>query len=101
MQVATQAARSGSERATAGARVAAQTGEVIRRLAVALRESARGAREIARMAQHQEGGIEQVLKAMNEIALSTADRAQSTQHVEREARSLNDLASSLRDAVKS
>jgi methyl-accepting chemotaxis protein len=100
MRAATEAARSGSERAGAGAQMASRTGEIIRGLAVALRDSARAAREIARVAQHQESGIEQVLKAMNEIAHATADTVQSTQHVEKEARSLNVLASSLRDAVK-
>jgi methyl-accepting chemotaxis protein len=97
---AARAAQAGAERAGASARVASRTSETMRGLAVSLRESARAAREIARVAQQQEGDIEQVLKAMNEIAHATAGTVVSTQHVEREAASLNDLAASLSDAVK-
>jgi methyl-accepting chemotaxis protein len=99
-EAAMRAAQAGGERAGASARVASRTGETIRELAVSLRDSARAAREIARVAQQQEGDIEQVLKAMNEIALATAGTVVSTQHVESEARALNDLAASLRDEVK-
>ncbi len=94
------AAQAGGERAGASARVATRTSETIRELAVSLRESGRAAREIARVAQQQEGDIEQVLKSMNEIALATAGTVVATQHVEGEARSLNELAASLRDEVK-
>ncbi len=97
---ATRAAQAGGERARAGARVAMRTRETIHELAVSLRESARAAREIARVAQQQEGDIEQVLKAMNEISHATAGTVVSTQTVESEARSLNDLAASLREKVK-
>jgi methyl-accepting chemotaxis protein len=93
-------AQSLAERAVAGARVAARTSETMRGLAVSLRESARAAREIARVAQEQEGDIEQVLKAMNEIAHATEGTVVATRHVEREAASLNALAASLQDAVK-
>ena len=99
-EAAARAAQAGGERAGASARVAVQTSETIRGLAVSLRESARAAREIAREAQKQEGDIERVLKAMSEIAHATAGTVVSTQHVEREARSLNDLAASLRAAVQ-
>jgi methyl-accepting chemotaxis protein len=97
---ATRAAQAGGERAGASARVAARTSETIRELAVSLRDSARAAREIARAAQQQEGDIEQVLKAMNEIAHATEGTVVATRNVEHEARSLNDLAASLRDEVK-
>ncbi len=97
---AARAAQAGAERAGATARVATRTSETIRELAMSLRDSARAAREIARVAQQQEGDIEQVLKAMNQITLATAGTVVSTQHVESEARSLNDLAASLRDEVK-
>jgi methyl-accepting chemotaxis protein len=99
-EAAARAAQAGEERAVASARVATQTGETMRGLAVSLRESSRAAREIARDAQQQEGDIERVLKAMSEIAHATAGTVVSTGHVEREARSLNDLAASLRAAVK-
>ena len=94
------AAEVGSQRAKAGARVVDQTGETIRNLAAALRESSRAAKEIARVAQQQENGIEQVLKAMNEIHIATEGTVASTHQVAAEARSLNELATSLRAAVK-
>ena len=97
---ATRAAQAGGERAGASARVANRTSETIRGLAVSLRDSARAAREMARVAQQQEGDIEQVLKTMNGIAHATAGTVVATQTVEGEARSLNDLAASLREAVK-
>jgi methyl-accepting chemotaxis protein len=101
MSEATAAAGPGEERAVQGARAAAQTSETIRGLAAALRDSARAAREIARVAQQQESGIEQALKAMNEIYLATEDTVASTHQVAEEARSLDSLASSLREVVKS
>ncbi len=97
---AARAAQAGAERAGASARVGSRTSETMRGLAVSLRESARAAREIARVAQQQEGDVEQVLKAVNEIAHVTRGAVNATQHVEREAASLNELAASLRDAVK-
>jgi len=65
-----------------------------------LREAARAAREIARVAQQQEAAVEQVLKAMAEISHATEDTMASTHEVAKEARSLNDLAHMLRHAVK-
>ncbi|HTN53150.1 MAG TPA: methyl-accepting chemotaxis protein, partial [Anaeromyxobacter sp.] len=60
----------------------------------------RAAKEIARVAQQQESGFEQVLKAMTEIAHATEETVASTEAVGQEARSLNDLAASLQAAVK-
>jgi methyl-accepting chemotaxis protein len=99
-EAAARAAQSGGERAVASAQVATRTSETMRGLAVSLSESARAARGIARDAQQQEGAIEQLLKAMSEIAHATAGTVVSTGHVEREARSLNDLAASLRTTVE-
>jgi methyl-accepting chemotaxis protein len=93
------AAEVGGQRAEAGAQVASRTGETIRNLASALRDAARAARDIARVAQQQENGIEQVLKAMNEIYLATEDTVASTHQVAREAKSLNQLASNLRTST--
>jgi methyl-accepting chemotaxis protein len=93
------AAEVGGQRAEAGAQVAARTGETIRNLASALRDAARAARDIARVAQQQENGIEQVLKAMNEIYLATEDTVASTHQVAQEAKSLNQLASHLKTST--
>jgi methyl-accepting chemotaxis protein len=98
---AARAAQAGGVHAAAAVRVAAQSGEIVRGLAVSLRESARAAKELARVAQEQEGDIEQVLKDMNEISHATAGTEASTRLVEREARALNGVAAELREAVKS
>jgi methyl-accepting chemotaxis protein len=99
MHSAMSAAEVGVRRAEQGAAVASSTGETIRRLATALRDSSRAARSIATVAQQQDQGIDQVLKAMNEIFLATEETMASTHAVATEARALNDLASGLKRAV--
>jgi methyl-accepting chemotaxis protein len=94
------AAEVGTQRAEHGAAVASRSGETIRRLASALRDSSQAAKEIAVVAQQQDHGIDQVLKAMNEIYLATQETMSSTQNVAGEARALNDLASELKRAVE-
>ena len=93
-------ARHGAQRATAGVQTVTRTAETVQNLSTALREAARAAREIAKVAQQQEAGVEQVLKAMAEISLATEDTMASTHEVAKEARSLNELAHMLRQAVK-
>jgi methyl-accepting chemotaxis protein len=94
------AAEVGIRRAEQGAHVASGTGDTIRRLATALRDSSQAAKEIATVAQQQDHGIDQVLKAMNEIYLATQETMSSTQNVASEAKALNDLASGLKRAVQ-
>jgi methyl-accepting chemotaxis protein len=94
------AAEVGVRRAEQGAQVAGSTGDTIRRLATALRDSSQAAKEIATVAQQQDHGIDQVLKAMNEIYLATQETMSSTQAVATEAKALNDLASGLKRAVE-
>lgn len=100
MLAAMTAAEVGIRRAEQGATVASGTGETIRRLATALRESSQAAQEIATVAQQQDHGIDQVLKAMNEIYLATQETMSSTQAVATEAKALNDLALGLKKAVE-
>lgn len=100
MLAAMGAAESGGARAQAGARAVAKTGDIIHGLAAVLGESSRAARDIAQVAQQQEGAIEQVLKAMNAIAHATEETVVAADMVSREAKSLNELASSLNQAVK-
>jgi methyl-accepting chemotaxis protein len=94
------AAEVGIRRAEQGAQVAGSSGDTIRRLATALRDSSQAAKEIATVAQQQDHGIDQVLKAMNEIYLATQETMSSTQAVATEAKALNDLASGLKRAVE-
>jgi methyl-accepting chemotaxis protein len=100
MLAAMTAAEVGIRRAEQGAQVASGTGDTIRRLATALRDSSQAAKEIATVAQQQDHGIDQVLKAMNEIYLATQETMSSTQAVATEAKALNDLASGLKRAVE-
>ena len=94
------AAENGTRRAEHGAAVASRSGETIKRLASALHDSSQAAKEIALVAQQQDHGIDQVLKAMNEIYLATQETMASTQSVAGEAKALNDLASDLKKAVE-
>jgi len=100
MLAAMTAAEVGTQRAEHGAAVASRSGETIRRLAGALRDSSQAAKEIALVAQQQDHGIDQVLKAMNEIYLATQETMTSTQNVASEAKALNDLASELKKSVQ-
>jgi methyl-accepting chemotaxis protein len=100
MLSAMSAAEVGIRRAEQGAQVASGTGETIRRLATALRDASQGAKEIATVAQQQDHGIDQVLRAMNEIYLATQETVSSTHAVATEAKALNDLASGLKRAVE-
>jgi methyl-accepting chemotaxis protein len=71
----------------------------VRGLADALDRSVKGAKEIARMAQRQEVAIEHALRAMNAISHATEETVASTRAVEREARALTELATSLQETV--
>jgi len=99
MLAAMTAAEVGIRRAEQGATVASGTGDTIRRLATALRDSSEAAREIATVAQQQDHGIDQVLKAMNEIYLATQETMSNIQSVAGEARALNDMATGLKRAA--
>jgi len=94
------AARNGLVRAQHGAAVAGRTGENIKKLAAALKESAQAAKEIALVAQQQDRGLDGMMKSMNEIYLATEETMVSTQQVASEARVLNDMAHRLDRSVR-
>ncbi len=100
MLAAMTAAESGARSAEQGAAVARATGETIRRLATALQDSSRAAREIATVAQQQDRGIEESLKAMNGIYLSVQEAVSQTARVAAQARALSDLAAGLKSSVQ-
>lgn len=100
VRAARTAADGGLRRVEQGADVASGAGEIIQRLAAALRDASRAAQEIAAVAQQQDRGIDQVLGAMNEIYLATQQSMASTQAVATEAKALNDLASGLKRSVQ-
>ena len=99
MAAAMTAADAGERRAAAGAELVGKTRATIHDLAAALRESSGAAKQIAKVAQQQETKFDEVLRAMNDIFLATERSLASTEQVAREARSLDDLATSLRRAV--
>ena len=100
VMTAVAAADVGARRAQHGAEVASTTGAAIRKLAGALEASSGAAKAIATVAQQQDHGIDEVLKAMNEIYAATEAAIASTHSVAVQARSLNDLASGLRSSVR-
>jgi len=100
MHGAVDAAEAGSSRAQEGARVIHQVAETMRGLAGALGDSAKAARDIAQVAQQQESGFEQVMKAVNEIYLASEETAASTRQVADEAKSLDELAARLKKSVR-
>lgn len=71
-------ARAGAVRAEAGALQAGETPRVVQAFEAALGESARAAREIARVAQQQEQGVEVALRAMAQISHATEGATAST-----------------------
>jgi len=100
MASATEVAKGGVARAAAGAETASRTVETVQELASALTGAARAAREIARVAQQQEGGIEEAQRTVAAIALDTEEVGAAVREVEKEARGLTELATALRRAVK-
>jgi len=90
----------GRQEAASGAVRAATTGTTIRGLAGVIRDSAEAAREIATVAQQQDRGIEETLKAMNGIYLSVQDAVSQTARVAAQARALSDLAAGLKRSVQ-
>ncbi len=95
MMAAMTAAEKGIRRAEHGAEVAGTTGETIQRLTTVLQDSSRAARNIADVAQVQDRGVDEVLKAMNEIYLATEETAERTRKVAGAARALEELAERL------
>jgi methyl-accepting chemotaxis protein len=101
MLAAMTAAEKGIRRAEHGAEVASATGETIQRLATALLDSSRAARDIAQVAQQQDRGVDEVLKAMNEIFRATEETAAGTRKVAEGAHALEELAERLGRSVSS
>ncbi len=94
------AAEAGSERAESGAATAAGTGETIRNLPATIRDSSEAAKEIATVAQQQDRGIDEVLKALNEIFQTIEEGVVATDQVAAEASSLSEMADTLKRQVR-
>jgi methyl-accepting chemotaxis protein len=91
--------QAGRQQAETGAQGAARTGQTISSLAATIRDSSGAAREIATVAQQQDRGIEETLKAMNGIFLSVQEAVSQTARVAAQARALSDLAAELKAQV--
>jgi methyl-accepting chemotaxis protein len=100
MLAALTAVETGSREAEAGADLARSTGETIRKLAATIRDSSEAARHIASVAQNQDKGIDEVMKAMNEAFQSVEEGQAATQKVADEARTLTELAEGLKREVR-
>jgi hypothetical protein len=83
----------------AGSTIVHRTRGAIQRLSAKLHDSAGAARHIATVAQQQEAKFGEVMHAMDSIDLATEKSLESTEQVAREARSLDELASTLRRAA--
>jgi methyl-accepting chemotaxis protein len=90
------AVEQGRQDAAAHAAAAAGTGRTIRALAGTIRDSSGAAKEIATVAQQQDRGIEEALKAMNGIFLSVQEAVSQTARVAAQARGLSDLAAGMK-----
>lgn len=93
------AAQVASQRASRGAQVALESNEAIQRLAAALGDSSRAGKQIATVAQEQDHGIDQVLKAVNEVYQAAQETMSSTHDVAAQARSLSVVAGDLQNAA--
>lgn len=100
MAAALTAMKTGREQAAAGAQAASGTGQTIRSLANVIHESSEAARQIATVAQQQDRGIEETLKAMNAIFLAVQEAVSQTARVAAEARHLSDVAAGLKSQLE-
>ncbi|HET8725444.1 MAG TPA: hypothetical protein VFM53_14700 [Anaeromyxobacteraceae bacterium] len=100
LAAAVRSAEAGSVRAGEGAMVLEGAAGSIRELASALSASAASGREIARVAQLQDAGVEAIREAMNGIFLACERSSASTREVADEARALGELAARLRRAPR-
>jgi methyl-accepting chemotaxis protein len=100
MMAAMTAAERGIQHAEHGAEVARSTGSVIQRLAEALTDSSKAARDIAQVAQMQDAGVDQLRTAMNEIFLATEQAVSGTKEVEGSANALAEMADRLQKILR-
>jgi methyl-accepting chemotaxis protein len=100
MMAAMTAAERGIQHAERGAEVAGTTGSTIQRLAAALKDSSKAARDIAQVAQAQDAGVDELRKSMNEIFLATEQATSGTADVEASANALAELAERLQKHLR-
>jgi methyl-accepting chemotaxis protein len=82
-----------------GTTLAAQTGQVIHRIAQEIEGGAQANVQMAAAAQQQTAGMEQIGQAMSSMQQATAQVSSSTRQVERAARDLHTLAQSLQRTI--
>jgi methyl-accepting chemotaxis protein len=92
------AMEAGRQESQSTAQAAAGAGRTIQALAATIRDSSAAAKEIATVAQQQDRGIEETLKAMNGIYLAVQEAAAQTARVAAQARGISDLAAGLKSA---
>jgi methyl-accepting chemotaxis protein len=89
----------GSRAVEAGMKTSAEAGESIRLLSGSIAESAQAASQIAASSQEQTAGMNQVAPAMENIKQAAAQNVSGIRQAEEAARSLNELAGSLRSMI--
>ncbi len=82
-----------------GSTLAAQTGQVIHRIAAEIEGGAQANVQMAAAAQQQTAGMEQIGQAMTSMQQATAQVSSSTRQVERAARDLHTLAQTLQRTI--
>lgn len=100
MMAAMTAAERGIQHAERGAEVARSTGGTIQRLAEALKDSSKAARDIAQVAQLQDTGVDKLRTAMNEIFLAVDQAATGTKEIEGAANDLTGMAARLQALLR-
>lgn len=90
----------GMKKADAGARLAGEAGQAIRRLAGDITTSAQAAVQIAAAAGQQRTGMEQIAQAMEHIQQVSVQSLSGVQQVEKAAAELNEVAGLLREMVE-
>lgn len=99
-QATVMAAEQGVKAAEAGAGTAKRSGEAIGALADSVFEASQAAQQIMSAAEQQEGGMDQIALAMQNIEQSSAQTVAAMQQVERAAKDLNLLAQKLTETVR-
>ena len=82
-----------------GMQLAAQSGESIEKLTIAIDQSAQIAMQVMAGGQQQRTGIEQIVEAMHQINQATSHSLISMRQAESSAQNLNSLARKLADTV--
>ncbi len=89
----------GSKRASAAIALARTAGDAIEGLAMVIRESAAAARQIANNTRQQTIGVDQMVKAIQELSKAMGESAEGTRAIEQRSAALAEVSKQLGRAV--